>query len=53
MPYRLRCLSGCTGTDTAGAWVYVREDAPFADPDPRRRFFADRGIVRAIAPSAQ
>ena len=41
-------------TDTARAWVYVRDDAPFAGPDPlRRRCSATRGIARAIAPSVQ
>ena len=34
-------------TDTARAWVYVRDDAPFGGPDPPL-CSATRGIVRAI-----
>ena len=31
-------------TDTAWAWVYVRDDAPFAGSDPLRRRFSAIGM---------
>ena len=40
-------------TDTARAWVYVRDDAPFAGPDPPAalfRYSRDRSGHRPVRP---